>query len=219
MNRFLLRGAFSALFGFLLFAACETSFDDKNRDIPLAGPLSIQVMGKDRALFLQWTKVASSQAVVPYYEIYYGTGATPAQATRLPEPVYSGDMNLVTADIPGLENYRLYYVWVKAVFPDLGSSDYSPTETGTPIPPPGPPSAVQARSSEGGIELTWTAGKDAFLYEVYYAAGAGAHLLLPGPRCRALGPKRPLFRACPTGCPTPSGYGLPIRRGLPHIFR
>ena len=185
--RFFSRGAFSALFGFLLFTACETSFDDKNRDIPLAGPLSIQVMGKDRALFLQWTKVASSQTVVPYYEVYYGTSATPAQATRLPEPVYSGDMNLVTADISGLENYRLYYVWVKAVFPDLGASDYSPTETGTPIPPPGPPSAVQARSSEGGIELTWTAGKDAFLYEVYYVAGGGGSSPPSGAEMQSVG--------------------------------
>jgi hypothetical protein len=155
----------------LLFVACETSFDNQNSGIPLAGPKSIQVMGKDGALFVQWTKVASAQGVVPYYEVYYSTTATPT--AKLDPDTYSGDMNLVTAEIPGLQNYTPYYVWVKAVFPGLGVSDYSPIETGTPIPPPVPPSALQATSSEGGIELAWTAGQDAFLYEIYYAAGSG----------------------------------------------
>jgi hypothetical protein len=130
-------------------------------------------MGKDRSLFVQWTKVASAQGVIPHYEVYYGTATNPASASRLPENVSSGDTNLVTAAIPNLVNYTPYYVWVKAVFPNLGTSDFSPMELGTPIPPPLPPSNLQTRSSEGGIELVWSAGKDAFLYEVFYGTGGG----------------------------------------------
>jgi hypothetical protein len=156
--------------GLVLFA-CETPFDNQNGGVPLAGPKSVQVTGKDGALFVQWTKVASAQGVVPYYEVYCGTGPSPA-AKRDPDTC-SGDMNLVTAEIPGLENYTLYYARVRAVFPGLGVSGYSPVETGTPIPPPAPPSALQAVSSEKGIELVWTAGQDAFLYEVCYAEDGG----------------------------------------------
>jgi hypothetical protein len=131
-------------------------------------------MGKDGALFVQWTKVASAQGIIPYYEVYYGESASPASASKLADDVQPNTSNLVTAEIPGLENHRLYYVWVKAVFADLGVSDYSPTETGTPIPPPDAPTNLEAVSSENGIELNWTAGADAFVYEVYYATGGGA---------------------------------------------
>jgi hypothetical protein len=131
-------------------------------------------MGKNSALFVQWTKVASAQGVIPYYEVYYSEGASAALAWKLPNDVYPNTSNLVTAEIPGLVNHRLYYVWVKAVFSGLGVSDFSPTETGTPIPPPSTPTNLQSVSSENGIELTWTAGADAFLYEVYYATGGGA---------------------------------------------
>lgn len=157
----------------LFVTACETPFDNKDSGIPIAGPQTIQVMGKNAALFVQWTKVASAQGIIPYYEVYYGTSNAPQAANKLTPYVYSNDSNLVTAEISGLTNYTTYYVWVKAVFEGIGSSDYSPTESGSPIPPPLPPSGVQARSSENGIELVWQEGKDAFLYEVYYSAGGG----------------------------------------------
>jgi hypothetical protein len=125
----------------LTVLACESPFDNQNSSLPLAGPKSVQVMGKNEALFAQWTRVASAQGVVPHYEVYYSTSANPETAAKLPAPVYSGDMNLVTAEIPGLMNYTPYYVWVKAVFPEMGVSGYSPTETGIPIPPPDAPPA------------------------------------------------------------------------------
>jgi hypothetical protein len=157
----------------VFFAACETPFDNKNSGIPIAGPQTIQVMGKNGALFVQWTKVASAQGIIPYYEVYYGTSDVPQAANKLSPNVYSNDTNLVTAEIPGLSNYTTYYVWVRAVFEGIGSSDFSPTESGRPIPPPLPPQGVQARSSENGIELVWQEGRDAFVYEVYYSAGGG----------------------------------------------
>jgi hypothetical protein len=130
-------------------------------------------MGKNGALFVQWTKVASAQGISPYYEVYYNESASSASALKLADDVYPNTSNLVTAKIPGLVNHRLYYVWVKAVFSGLGASDYSPTETGIPIPPPAAPTNLQTVSSENGIDLTWTAGEDAFLYEVYYATDGG----------------------------------------------
>jgi hypothetical protein len=175
-NCFYKKTAFSAIAAaaLILLASCESSFDNENSALPMAGLQSVQVMGKDRALFVQWTKVASAQGVIPYYEVYHSTGTNPHLASKLPENVTPGDTNLVTAEIPGLENYTSYYVWVKVIFPGLGASDYSPMETGTPIPPPEAPSNLTARPSEGGVELRWTAGKDAFLYEVYHGSGGGA---------------------------------------------
>jgi hypothetical protein len=155
----------------LFFFAGETSFDHRNSGVPLAGPKFIRATGKDGALFVRWTKVASAPGVVPYDEVCCGTSPSPA-AKRDPGTC-PGDMNLVPAEIPGLGNCTLYYVRVKAVFPGLGVSGCGPVETGTPLPPPAPPSAIQAVSSEKGMELAWTAGQDAFLYEVRYAAGGG----------------------------------------------
>jgi hypothetical protein len=156
-----------------VFAACETG-SDSNATIPLAGPRSVQVTAKNESLVLQWTKVAPAQGVVPYYEVYFSAAANPGGAEKW-GTVESDHTNLVRAAVTGLVNYQTWYVWVKAIFPDLGQSDFSPTMYGVPVPPPGTPGPVTVVPGEGMLEITWEAVKDAYTYEVYYRPfGAGA---------------------------------------------
>jgi hypothetical protein len=167
------RGMFlfgAALLWGLVFSACETG-GDGNSALPLAGPRSVQVTARDGVLVLQWTKVAPAQGVIPFYEVYYGTSANPEGAAKWPEAVVPDDSQLVRATLSGLTNHLTWYVWVKAVYPDLGASNYSPTTYGTPIPPPAVPGPVRVVPGEEMLELTWEEAEDAFTYEVYYRAG------------------------------------------------
>ncbi|MDR0722056.1 MAG: fibronectin type III domain-containing protein, partial [Treponema sp.] len=151
---------------------CETG-SDPDDTLPLAGPRSIQVTARDKALVLQWTKVAPAQGIIPYYEVYSGTGADSGNAAKWGN-VESNTSNLVQAEITGLTNHQTYYVWVKAVYEGLGRSDFSPITYGTPIPPPAVPGALTVIPGEQILEVTWTAVEDAFTYEVYYqASGSG----------------------------------------------
>jgi hypothetical protein len=126
----------------------------------------VQVTARDKALALQWTKVAPAQGVAPNYEVYYSAGSNPAGAD-LWETVIPGESNLVTSTITGLENGNPYYVWVKAVYEGVGISDFSPTSYGIPIPPPETPGAVTLYPGEEMLELAWDAVSHAFTYEVY----------------------------------------------------
>jgi hypothetical protein len=155
----------------LAVSACEAGGDSAG-SIPLAGPRSVQVTARDGALVLQWTKVASAQGIVPYYEVYCGTGANPALAAKWGD-VYPDDSNLVAVTVTGLYNRTIYYVWVKAVYTGLGRSDFSPTAYGTPIPPPETPGPLTVTPMEEMLEVTWGAAADAFTYEVCRQAGSG----------------------------------------------
>jgi hypothetical protein len=152
----------------LVFSACETG--SSGRSLPLAAPRSVQVTAKNTALVLQWTRVASAQGVIPYYVVYYGTAPNAAFAQRW-GAVQPDSSNLVTAEIAGLVNHVIYYVWVRAVYIGLGISDYSPITYGTPIPPPGPPGALSVTQGEEMLEVSWGTVQDAFTYEVYHKAG------------------------------------------------
>jgi len=166
----------------IVVVSCETEIDDSNNNLPLASPKSVQPTGLDGALLLQWTKVAPAQGVTPYYKMYYSTSNNSAGATEYPQEIDSGTSNLVTGTITALTNDTEYYVWVKSIFPGLGESNYSPTSVGKPIPPPGPPSAVQVYASEEALELEWTGDDHAFTYNVectdpsgnVYSASSGA---------------------------------------------
>jgi hypothetical protein len=163
------RAFWAALLWLAVFSACETG-SDPDSSLPLAGPRSVQVTAKDRALVLQWTRVASAQGVIPYYEVYCGPAANPAFAMKW-GLVYQDGSNLVTATIGNLTNRVTYYVWVKAVYSGLGISDYSPTAYGTPIPLPAAPGGVTVTPGEEMLELSWAVVPDAFTYEVYHKAG------------------------------------------------
>ena len=110
------------------------------------------------------------QGIIPYYEVYYGTGANTGSAVKWGD-VESNTSNLVTATIGELTNHQTYYVWVKAVYADLGRSDFSPVTYGTPIPPPATPGTLTVTPGEQMLEVSWEPVADAFTYEVYHKAG------------------------------------------------
>jgi hypothetical protein len=156
------------------FFACETGSDPDNK-IPLPAPRSVQVTAKHESLVLQWTKVASAQGIVPTYKVYYSIGTNPNASTEW-EEVIPNTSQLVTSTITGLDNNKLvnhtpYYVWVKAIYADLGESDFSEMTYGIPIPPPTTPSVLTIVDGEQMLQLTWPEVTDAFTYEVYYKAG------------------------------------------------
>ncbi|MDR0378215.1 MAG: fibronectin type III domain-containing protein [Spirochaetaceae bacterium] len=150
----------------LLAASCEAG-PDPDSSIPLAGPRSIQVTAGNQSLMLQWTKTAPAQGVIPFYEIY--SSLSPAEGSAIKRGrVESNTSNLVRYEITGLDNHVTWYVWVKAVYPDLGESAFSPITYGTPIPPPAIPTGLAVASGEEMLEVTWDPTPDAFTYEVYY---------------------------------------------------
>jgi hypothetical protein len=159
----------AAIAAALLTASCETG-PDSDADIPLAGPRSIQVTARDSSLVLQWTKIAPAQGIIPSYRIYSSLSANPESAQTC-GTVESNASNLVQFPINGLTNRQTYYVWVKAVYQELGESGFSPTVYGRPIPPPETPANLSVTPGEEILELTWDATEDAFTYEVYYAEG------------------------------------------------
>jgi hypothetical protein len=157
------------IYSALFFPACETGFDPGSA-IPLAAPRSIQVTAKNESLVLQWTKVAPTQGAIPSYKAYYSKETDPYNALE-GEEIISGSSNLVQAGITGLENHTTYYVWVKAVYAGLGESDFSPMESGIPVPPPDTPGTLAVIPGEELLQVAWEDVEDAFTYEVYYLAG------------------------------------------------
>jgi hypothetical protein len=164
------------LCGILLFLSCETGLDSgNNNSLPLAGPKSVQLTARDRELVAQWTKSAPAQGIAPYYEVYFNTFETTSGADQQ-EDVYSGTSNLVSTTLSGLTNFTTYYVWVKAIYPNLGESDYSPVTSAAPIPSPNAPEDLSITSGEAMLELDWETGDEpgedaTFSYQVYYKAG------------------------------------------------
>jgi hypothetical protein len=160
----------------LAFGCAETSPDNSNSAIPLAGPSSVQVTANNGALVVQWTRVAPAQGIDPYYELYYsGTSAEANNAIKCPDVPADPTSNLVRATISNLNNYQTYYIWVKAIFPGLGSSAFSPTVYAIPIPPPSPPTGLIITPSEAMLQLNWQDGDSGdrivtAVYEVYYLA-------------------------------------------------
>jgi hypothetical protein len=117
--------------------------------------------------------VSPAQGRIPTYEVYLGTTPNFAQAEKqldVPAP----DSNLVQANIEGLTNEILYYLWVRAVFGDLGKADPTMT-TGIPVPPPLVPANLNVYPGEGMLELHWDAVKNAVTYEVYTNAGGAGN--------------------------------------------
>jgi len=97
------------------------------------------------------------------YEVYINTSTT-----RPPAPEITAEKT--SAVIKNLENDVIYYVWVQAVN-DVGKSDYSPLEAGTPkIPTVVPTTPAKPILTAGSRELTvsWQAVELASAYEIWY---------------------------------------------------
>jgi hypothetical protein len=162
----------SVLLVFFLFAGCEsTALEGGGTDAsPLVAPRAVQITALNKALMANWTRVAAAQQYDPTYEVYYGTVPHPAQAAFWGIAEHD-DSNLVSVIIGGLANDTVYYVWVKAVYGGLGASDFSPTTSGTPVPPPEKP-VPAIEGGEGLLQVSWTMDPHAYYYEAHYTEGS-----------------------------------------------
>jgi hypothetical protein len=161
----------TVLLVFFLFAGCESTVlegggSDAN---PLVAPRAVQITALNESLMANWTRVAAAQGHDPTYEVYYGLTPDPAQATFWGIAEHD-DSNLVSVIIDKLINDTVYYVWVKAVYGGLGTSNYSPTTYGTPVPPPEKPVPAIA-GGEGLLQLSWAVDPHAYYYEAHYKEG------------------------------------------------
>jgi hypothetical protein len=136
---------------------------------PLVAPRAVQITALNGSLMANWTRIAAAQQYDPTYEVYYGQMPDPAQATLWGD-AGPDDTNLVSVIIEGLTNGTRYYVWVKAVYGELGASDFSPMTSGIPVPPPEKP-VPAIEGGEGLLQVSWTADPYAYFYEVHYTEG------------------------------------------------
>jgi hypothetical protein len=120
---------------------------------------------------VQWTKIAPAQGIIPSYRVYWSTSTKPGSDYK---DVPTSSSNLVQCEITGLTNDIIYYVWVKAIYGDLGTSDYSPATYARPIPPPDTPTGLSVTPGEQMLELRWQADayNHTFTYEVYWKSGS-----------------------------------------------
>jgi hypothetical protein len=149
--------------------SCETELSGPG-GIPLSGPLSIQVTAIDKALVVQWTKVAPARGITPTYKLHWSAASKPEGSNSIfvdTDP----SSNLIKETITGLTNHQTYYVWVIADFGDLGKSDFRDPTVGIPIPPPQTPGTITPYPGHQMLELGWAKVADAFTYEVYYISG------------------------------------------------
>ena len=155
----------------LLLGACESTVLESGgtSENPLVAPRAVQVTALNASLMANWTRVAAAQQYDPTYEIWYGTEPRSDRA-QLWGTVEHNDSNLVSVIIEGLTNDVVYYVWVKAVYGELGASNFCPMSYGIPVPPPEQPAPAVA-GGEGLLEVSWAADSHAYFYEVYYLAG------------------------------------------------
>jgi hypothetical protein len=132
---------------------------------PPAAPLAPTVVPADSQLTVSWTAVSGATA----YEVYSGTAADSASATK-----FGDDVTETTATITSLTNGTTYNVWVKAKNAN-GTSDFSPSASGTPVAPTEPPAAPLAPTvvpADSQLTVSWTAVSGATAYEVYSGIAA-----------------------------------------------
>ncbi|MDR2394878.1 MAG: fibronectin type III domain-containing protein [Treponema sp.] len=95
---------------------------------PASAPSKPTVIPGDGKLTLTWNQVPG----VPGYKLYYGTEDTFSTATEFPQTIPASSP-IVSAELTGLTNGTLYYVWVKSWNSKGTSAAASPPESGTPL--------------------------------------------------------------------------------------
>jgi fibronectin type 3 domain-containing protein len=95
--------------------------------VPASPPGNLTLTPGGKKLTLEWDQVPG----VPAYKIYYGTANNISQAAQFPQTIPAA-VPTVRADITGLTNGVLYYVWVKSSNSKGESSSASPPASGTP---------------------------------------------------------------------------------------
>jgi hypothetical protein len=100
-------------------------------DVPARPPQPpFTVTPGDAKLSVSWAPLVG----VPRYKVWYGTVDNIAVATLLDEAVPTA-AGLVSAEITGLMNNALYYIWIKSSN-SLGESNEAAVTSGTPQPKP-----------------------------------------------------------------------------------
>jgi hypothetical protein len=98
--------------------------------VPLRAPAALTVSPGDEKLSVSWVPLAA----VPQYKVWYGTENNFDAAISLDELVPTSAA-LVSAEVSGLTNNTLYYIWVKSSN-SVGVSVAVATASGTPQPKP-----------------------------------------------------------------------------------
>ena len=140
---------------------------------PITGPQIVQLTGIDGGLRILFTRNAhwgGEDGIPAKYDLRYGTSDNFDSATILGPDYLDVSGLLVSGEITGLTNGVTYYVWVNAVYKDIGSSDYH-METGMPVPRPQSPEAMYALPGDTMIDLVWAPVDYAFSYEVAISTG------------------------------------------------
>jgi len=153
----------------LMMTRCANSLLDKvkveDREyraslVAPAAPGTPLVAGADAALNVSWPAVPGAKG----YDVFWHTADDPASipaanARRATEP---------QASIPGLVNYTLYYVWVRA-FNDAGESALSPSAGGTPGALPATPGQPTLAAADGQLTVSWAAVSGATSYDLFWS--------------------------------------------------
>jgi hypothetical protein len=155
------------LLSIALMMGCQNDLlnNDDTGAIPRPAPDEVSVIAGNGQLEIRWTKAATATG----YELYYDTADDPQAAQRW-YPIEVNESRLVRAVITPLVNGTTYYVWVKVNYKH-GTSEYSESGSGTPLPPPYWPDAISPAITAGDEELgvSWPEAADASGYEVYYS--------------------------------------------------
>jgi hypothetical protein len=96
--------------------------------VPASPPASLTVTPGDGKLTLTWDQVSG----VPAYKLYYGTSDDFSGATEFGQTIPAGAPT-VSADLTGLANNTLYYVWVKSSNSKGVSASPSQSASGEPL--------------------------------------------------------------------------------------
>ena len=110
----------------------------------------------------QLTVTWETSSGADFYEVYINTSPT---VPSLPEMT----TNETHTIIKNLENDITYYIWIRAVN-EIGKSDYSPPEAGTPqlaVEIPNPPSKPELIPGSREIYVSWNATEFAVTYEIW----------------------------------------------------
>ncbi|MDR0629801.1 MAG: fibronectin type III domain-containing protein [Treponema sp.] len=94
---------------------------------PASAPNTPRVAPGDGKLTLTWDQVSG----VPAYKLYYGASNRFSDATEFPQTIPASSPR-VSAELTGLENNTLYYVWVLSSN-SAGSSSPGESVSGTPL--------------------------------------------------------------------------------------
>jgi hypothetical protein len=121
-------------------------------------PATPTVVPGDQELAVSWIAVDGATA----YEVWYHTADNSVAAQK-----YGADFTALTTTITGLNNGTPYYVWVKAKN-GVGSSAFSGSVSGTPLPPPAAPAAPAVMAGNQQLTVSWTAVSGATAYEVWH---------------------------------------------------